>query len=191
MSDSLALLLDKLSQGDREAVAEAFRLYEPMMRSVVRRQLGPELRAKFDSADVVQSVWADLLEGFRAGSWTFAAPEHLKAFLIRAVRNRFIDRARQHQSARHYEQAAALNELAGGVPSPQPRPSEVAQADELWDLLLARCLPPHREILVLKRQGLRIAEIAVRTGWHEDPSCPRDWLIPRIPMPSRPGWPRS
>jgi RNA polymerase sigma factor (sigma-70 family) len=168
MTDSLGLLLDKLSQGDEEAVAEAFRLYEPIMRSVVRRQLGPELQAKFDSVDVVQSVWADLLEGFNAGSWTFADPGHLKAFLVKAVRNRFIDRARQQQSARQHEEASGLHDLAGTVPSSQPRPSELAQADELWNRLLTGCPPAHREMLELKRQGLSSPEIAARTGWHED-----------------------
>ena len=168
MSDSLALLLDRLSQGDREAVAEVFRVYEPIMRGVVRRQLGPELRAKFDSADVVQSIWADLLEGFRDGSWTFADPEHLQAFLVKAVRNRFIDRARQYQGARQHEEAFGPNDLERTLRSAQPRPSELVQADELWNQLLARCLPAHREILELKRQGLPIPEIAARTGWHAD-----------------------
>jgi len=168
MSDPLPLLIEKLSQGDPEAIAEVFRLYEPIMRSVVRRQLGPELKAKFDSSDIVQSVWADLLEGFRAVSWTFADPEHLKAFLVKAVRNRFIDRARQHHSALQREEASGPYDLAGTVPSSGPRPSELVQADELWDKMLARCLPAHREMLELKRQGLTVPEIAGRTGWHED-----------------------
>ncbi|MGA7495893.1 MAG: sigma factor-like helix-turn-helix DNA-binding protein, partial [Isosphaeraceae bacterium] len=49
----------------------------------------------------------------------------------------------------------------------QPRPSEVAQGHELWELMLEKCPPAHREILRLKRQGLPLAEIAARTGFHE------------------------
>ena len=48
-----------------------------------------------------------------------------------------------------------------------PRPSEVVQADELWDTLLKLCPPAHREILELKRQGLVHSEIAARVGLHE------------------------
>ena len=33
--------------------------------------------------------------------------------------------------------------------------------------MLEECSPAHREILVLKRQGLLLTEIAARTGMHE------------------------
>ena len=33
--------------------------------------------------------------------------------------------------------------------------------------MLALCSPAHHELLRLKRQGLRLAEIAARTGLHE------------------------
>ncbi len=52
-------------------------------------------------------------------------------------------------------------------PSDQPRPSEVAQADELWEMMMSLCPPAHRELLHLKRQGLPLKEIAARTGLHE------------------------
>jgi RNA polymerase sigma-70 factor (ECF subfamily) len=34
--------------------------------------------------------------------------------------------------------------------------------------MLAECRPAHRELLQLKREGLSVAEIASRTGLHED-----------------------
>jgi DNA-directed RNA polymerase specialized sigma24 family protein len=37
----------------------------------------------------------------------------------------------------------------------------------LWKRMLEQCTPDHREILILKRQGLLLAEIAARTGLHE------------------------
>jgi RNA polymerase sigma-70 factor (ECF subfamily) len=49
----------------------------------------------------------------------------------------------------------------------QPQPSELAQADETWQEMLALCPPAHRELLVLKRQGVSLAEIAARTRLHE------------------------
>ena len=71
---------------------------------MVRRQLSPPLRAKFDSVDVVQSVWADVLDGFRRAGWRFTDVAHLRAFLVKATRNRFIDRFRQHQRALEHEE---------------------------------------------------------------------------------------
>ena len=44
----------------------------------VRRHLPDPLRAKFDSSDIVQSVWVSLLEDFRQGRWHFADEAHLR-----------------------------------------------------------------------------------------------------------------
>jgi RNA polymerase sigma-70 factor (ECF subfamily) len=165
---SLAVLLEKLCSGDMKAAEEVFRTYEPILRSVVRRHLGPDLQAGFDSVDVVQSIWVDLLQGFRSAGWCFTDAEHLKAFLVKATRNRFLDKARRQRSARQYEELARGKELDPIGPTALPRPSEVVQAEDLWELLLSHCLPAHRDILLLKRQGLSVPEIAARTGWHED-----------------------
>jgi RNA polymerase sigma factor (sigma-70 family) len=164
---SLEALVARLSQGDTAAAEQVFLAYEPYLRLVVRRQLSPGLRAKFDSLDVVQSVWADVLDGFRQAGWRFTDANHLRAFLVKATRNRFIDRLRQHRRALEHEQSLSAADAEGGPASRQPRPSEIAQADELWQQMLALCPPAHRELLHLKRQGLPLAEIAARTGLHE------------------------
>jgi RNA polymerase sigma-70 factor (ECF subfamily) len=167
-ADSLDAVLEKLCSGDAASAEQVFRTYEPYLRRVIRRQLSPRLRAKFDSVDVVQSVWADLLEGFRAGNWAFGDREQLKAFLVRAARHRLIDRVRRHRPALEREEPAGGGRLEETVPSAQPRPSQLAQADDLWQRILAECPPAHRGLLELKRQGLSAAEIAERTGLHED-----------------------
>lgn len=161
-------LLEKLCNGDAESAEKVFRAYEPYLRGVVRRQLSSKLRAKFDSIDVVQSVWADLLKGFRHSGWKFPDRERLKAFLVTATRHRLLDRVRHHQTAIRREQPndGVCPQLA--IPSPQPRPSQVMQANELWDRILALSQPAHREVLLLKRQGMSVIEIARHTGLHED-----------------------
>ena len=165
-SDPLDDLLGRLCSGDEEAAEQVFRAYEPFLRLVVRRQLPPRLRAKFDSADVVQSVWADVLQGFREAGWRFASAAQLRAFLLTVTRNRFIDRVRQHQRALDREQPLAEDAPGEVLTSPEPRPSEIAQAHELWQQMLACCPPPHRELLRLKREGKSLAEIAAHTGLH-------------------------
>jgi RNA polymerase sigma-70 factor (ECF subfamily) len=163
----LPALLDRLRQGDEAAAEAVFRAYEPYLRMVVRRQLSAALRAKFDSADVVQSVWADLLRGFRSAGWQFPDTAHLRAFLVRATRNRFIDRLRRHLAELEREQPL-LDSDADGVPaSAEPDPGDVAQARELWEHLLADAPPTHAEVLRLKRAGKTLAEIAAATGLHE------------------------
>jgi RNA polymerase sigma factor (sigma-70 family) len=167
--EPLDRLLDQLNGGDAAAAEQVFQTYEPYLRMMVRRQLRPPLRAKFDSMDVVQSVWADVLEGMRdrAAGWHFADRAHLQAFLVRLARNRFLDRCRKHKNALAREEPLTAGLPAEAIASNQPRPSEVAQRNELWDQMLELCPPAHHELLRLKRQGLSLADIAARTSLHE------------------------
>ncbi len=160
-------VLEKLGNGDTAAAEQAFLAYEPYLRMVVRRQLSPRLRAKFDSVDIVQSVWADLLEGLRGANWRFQDAAHLRAFLAKATRNRFLNHVRQYKTALARERSLAATDSWELPPAHQPKPSEIVQAEELWQQLLALCPPAHRELLQLKHQGLPLAEIAARTGLHE------------------------
>jgi RNA polymerase sigma-70 factor (ECF subfamily) len=163
---SLEELLDMLRGGDEAAAEKLFVAYEPYLRLLVRRQLSAALRAKFDSPDIVHSVWVDVLRGFRESGCRFANADHLRAYLIRATRNRFIDRLRQHQKALDREQPLEATDDEE-LPAAPVDPAAELQADDLWSQLLALCPPGHREVLLLKRQGCALAEIATRTGLHE------------------------
>ena len=95
---SLDTLLEKLANGESEAAERVFRDYEPFLRAMVRRRLTPMLRVKFDSVDVVQSVWADLLERYRQAGWHFTDQEHLRAFLARVTYNHFVNQCRRNRT---------------------------------------------------------------------------------------------
>jgi RNA polymerase sigma-70 factor (ECF subfamily) len=165
-SGPLDVLLEKLTQGDPLAVEQVFLTYEPYLRIVVRRQLSEELRTKFDSVDIVQSVWADVLDGFRQAKWSFRDVNHLRAFLVKVTRNRFIDRLRSNRSALERETTLPEGVIEDMPSTTGARVSEVFYAKELWERMLEVCPPAHYELLHLKRQGLSLAEIAERTGLH-------------------------
>src|SRR5579884_2413516 len=93
--DKIEQLLERLSGGDESAAEEVFRAYEPYLRKVVRRRLPAQVRARFESQDIIQSVFADLLVGFREARWKFANAGQLRAFLTRVVQYRLYDRARK------------------------------------------------------------------------------------------------
>jgi RNA polymerase sigma factor (sigma-70 family) len=165
--EPLQALVDGLNRGDEEALERAFRAYAPYLRMVVRRQLSARLRVRFDTSDVIQSIWADLLPGFRGGGWRFADAARLRSFLVRATRNRLIDRQRRHGPELGRERSIARGDVQV-LPAPEAdRPSRQVLAGELWERMLAACPPAHREVLVLKREGLTSAEIAARVGLHE------------------------
>jgi RNA polymerase sigma-70 factor (ECF subfamily) len=160
-------LLEQLRTGDDAAAEELFRTYEPYLRKVVRRQMPRQLRAKFDSQDVVQSVWAHVLTRFRDAGWKFAGPAQLRAFLATVTRNRLTDRIRHFHTALEREHSLGETRSACLPAADQPRPSELARANDLWERMLALCPSEHHELLRLRRQGLSLGEIAIRTGLHE------------------------
>jgi RNA polymerase sigma factor (sigma-70 family) len=168
MGEPLDELLEQLSRGDPAVAGQVYLAFEPYLRKAVRRQLVGPLRAKFDSGDILQSVWADVLRGFRDAGWRFTDADHLRGFLFIATRNRLIDRARQHEKALAREQRLGPEAQQELLASPQPRPSEIAQASDVWDRIQQLCPPEHRALLELKRQGHSLAEVAAATGLHPD-----------------------
>src|SRR5438105_1875090 len=162
MDEPLNNLLAQLCSGDTAAAGQVFVAFEPYLRKAVRRQIPANLRARFDSADILQSVWADALRGFREAGWRFSDADHLRGFLFVAMRNRLVDRIRRSQKAADRQEPLGEGD-EHALASRQPRPSEVAQAGDLWERMLAHCPPEHRPLLALKRQGYSLAEIAERT----------------------------
>jgi RNA polymerase sigma-70 factor (ECF subfamily) len=159
-------LLERLARGEVAVAEELHAAYEAYLRAVVRRQLSDRLRAGFDSADVVQSVWVHVVRHLTSAGWRVAGRAQLRALLATIARRRLVSRARGHARAVPAENCGG--EVLDAVPaSHQPRPSEEAQAGELWEQMLALCPPEHRPVLRLKREGLPPAEIATRTGLHE------------------------
>jgi RNA polymerase sigma factor (sigma-70 family) len=163
---SLDDLLEPLCKGDAAAAEQVFLTYEPYLRKVVRRQLPDRLRTRFDSTDIVQSVWRDLLDGFRKAGWRFANTTQLQAFLVKVTRNRFIDRYRQHSPALDREEWLQEVDPQDLPSAGQPDPSQQAEANDLWERMLLLCAPEHRELLRLRRAGVPLPEIAARTGMH-------------------------
>src|SRR6185312_10069500 len=121
------------------------------------RQLSAPLRAKFDSVDIVQSIWADVLDGFRQARWNFDNPQQLRAFLVKVTRNRLVDRLRQNQNALKFERSGSGVEIEELPSTRLARASEVVHTDDLWSQMLEACPPAHYEILHLKRKGASLA----------------------------------
>jgi RNA polymerase sigma factor (sigma-70 family) len=163
VSDSL---LERLNRDQPGAAEEVVAACEPFLRTVVRRNLPDQFRCKFDSADVVQSVWVHVLHGLRVAGWRFDDPCRLRGLLNTLARRRLVSRFRHYRATAERERVRAVTRDRLLDPG-QPRPSEVAQASELWDRLLAFCPPEHHEVLRLRREGLTLVEVAARTGLHE------------------------
>ena len=98
-------LLERLSRGEVVAAEELFTTYAPYLRAVVRGHLSDRLRAKYDSADVVQSVWVQVVRRLREDGWRLNTEAELRALLVTVARRRAISRARHHAPAAGREQS--------------------------------------------------------------------------------------
>ncbi|HEV3255965.1 MAG TPA: sigma-70 family RNA polymerase sigma factor [Gemmataceae bacterium] len=166
-AERLEILLEKFCDGDSSAIEQVVRVYELHLRAVVRRRISDRLRAKFDSEDVVQSVWVHVLRRLRTAGLRLANAAHLEAMLRTEARHRLTDRLRRYQSALDREQPFLESNAAVAPASSQARPSETVQADQLWEKMLALCPSRHHDLLRLRREGMSLGRIAARTGMHE------------------------
>ena len=180
---SLSCMLSRLKSGDESAANEILNRYESQVRLVVRRFLPRVLRSRFDSQDIMQSVWRSFFQRVRAenaASDEKPAPEtarefqdssQLFAFLSRMARNKVIDQYRRETSQKadvhrlrtiHGETGSEMD-----PPSSSESPAEMVEAAD--ELSLWRSLVPEerQELVDLKADGHSSKEIGDKLGISE------------------------
>lgn len=168
----LRTLMQRVRDGSQDAVRELCDRYGPHVLRVVRRKLDKKLRAKFDSADLTQAVWASFFIQPHH-DFHFARPEELIAFLADLAHKKLVDVLRQRYGTRKYnvnrehslEGSAAAGSL--DIADGRPSPSKVLVAEDRWERLLKDQPPHHRRILELLRAGHTQAEAARAAGVSE------------------------
>ena len=145
--------------------------YEAEVRLVVRRQLPRLLRSRFDSLDFLQSVWGSFFRKIQAGPAEFEDSRHLVAFLARAAKNKVIDEYRkagsQKQDVRREEPLWIDGYRPRDVVGPVDSPSELVEAQEVFDRLRDLLPQERRSIFELKAEGLSSRDIGDRLGISE------------------------
>lgn len=165
--EQFRLLMERVQAGSEEAARQLVDQYGPQLIRVIRKRLSQSLRAKFDSQDFVQDVWASFFADMPIQK-TFDDPAALATFLMRIARNKVIDAYRERvQGVRHNAERELsledlqLNENAKAqLPARLPTPSTVAMSREEWQMLLQNQPPHYRRILTLAREGKSAIEIA-------------------------------
>jgi RNA polymerase sigma factor (sigma-70 family) len=160
-------LMLRVQQGSNEASRELLERYGPHVKRVVRQKLSRKLRAKFDSDDFAQAVWASFFAEPKR-DLHFDRPEALLAYLLNLAQNKVVDVHRQRQSLKYdISREQTLNPMnldTASMAASQATPSQYVMADEEWDRLLELAPAPYRSILVLLRQGHSHEEIAKIVG---------------------------
>ncbi|MBK8974915.1 MAG: sigma-70 family RNA polymerase sigma factor [Planctomycetes bacterium] len=87
-------MLERARGGDGAALDELLARYLPQLHAFVRMRLGPSLRARETSMDVVQSVCRELLAA--PGDYAFLGVDRFRAWLFTAAVNKIRDKLRFH-----------------------------------------------------------------------------------------------
>jgi RNA polymerase sigma factor (sigma-70 family) len=158
-------LLARVVEGCPGAAEQLQEQYGRHIIRVVRRRLPHQLRAKFDSLDFVQDVWASF---YRLPGREFSEPAHLIAYLTRMAQNKVADAAREMQTAKHdLGREERLATYVDGPADHEPfasdaTPSEAAIGRELWEQMLEGQPLAHRLVLTMLRDGQSQTEVAER-----------------------------
>jgi len=166
-------LLRRAREGSREALGLLFSGCSERLLALIRLRLGPALRQRVESRDVLQATLLKALlhvEGFRGEK-----RESLMAWLARIAQNEIRDLAAFHgQKRREVGQTLAVGgaqELDGLAANLRSETSRIALDErsarlvEALDALTAE----HREVILLRElEELSFAEVALRMGRSPD-----------------------
>jgi RNA polymerase sigma-70 factor (ECF subfamily) len=173
--DDLASLLNRAKAGDEEAVRDFLDRFEWEVRAMVRARLPKKLRTQFDSVDFVQAVWQSFFSDLGRDGPDFERVEHVRRFLAGVVRIKVFEQHRKLTRTQKYDVAREErlyirrgdHDVPREVVSPDPSPSEAAQADDRLAQLTNGRNAKEVAVISLRRQGLTFLEIATQTGLHE------------------------
>ena len=165
-------LLKEVQDGSQAAACELIHRYGPHIVRVVRRRLSKQIRAKFDSLDFVQAVWASFFADPKQFA-RFDRPEDLVGHLAVLAHNKVVDEIRRRMRTEKYNvnRERSLDDsglhFAGELTDREPSPSETAIAHELWARLVQGQPDHYRRILELRRAGNSNQQIADQLGLNE------------------------
>lgn len=147
-------LLSLLRLGEREAFDLVFRTHYPSLVAVAERITGERAVAEEVAQEVMLELWRR--------RETLAVEESLRAYLVRAARNRALNHLRHERITRRAEPLLATESVTAPEGPARLAEEEIGAAVRAAvDALPERC----REVFELSRvQGLRYAEIAGTLG---------------------------
>jgi RNA polymerase sigma-70 factor (ECF subfamily) len=166
-------LLERWHDGDNEALNHLIDLHLPWLRTCVRDRLGPTLRLKLDSGDVVQEALLDFLK--YGPRFKPRDGNQFRALMARIITNTLCDESDRFMTMRrdlareHPLSTSVSLDLAGGrMDSPD---EAVARAEEeaRVRLVVELLTPADRTVVVLRNwDRLSFEEIAQRVGCTAD-----------------------
>lgn len=166
-------LMRRAREGSPEATQELFERFSDRIRQVIRMRISRRLRREYDSQDFLQSTWASFFLGTPPEGVTFDNPDELLTFLVTMAYNKvaqaYRDRCHARRRSRAREERSVQDLPEDSRPDlavRQPTPSQLAIAEEHWELLQRGQPPQVRRILEMLRAGHTHLEVAAEVDVH-------------------------
>ena len=166
-------LIARAKAGDREALNELIARYYERVRRIARARLGPKLRSKLESGDILQSVFEHAVthlaefEVRNEASWIHWLSQ-LTEWRIRDERDRMTRGKRDLDREVAIDETAPDVSPAAALPDPGTSPFDAAVTAEdhaAVDACLDEISQDHRELILLRDyEGFTWEEVAHRTG---------------------------
>lgn len=163
-------LIARARAGDQAAWGELFDKCYPKVIRAVRHKLNRPMRSLYDSSDFVSDVMKSLAANINRRD--FPSLRSLINYLAQAAQTKVIDEYRRLHTIKRDITRECTPVTCNGtdygpmvLASPDPTASQVAQADEAHERLMAGQDDLERRVIELKRLGYTNAEIAELTGW--------------------------
>ena len=175
VDDDFADLMARAKSGDQAAIRLFLSRFGREVQMMVRARLPKKLRNQYDSSDFVQSVWQSFFAELPHDSPNFREVAHLRRYLAGVARNKIYEQHRRLTRTEKYDICreerlyirCGDRDVPRDVVSPEPSPSQAAQAGDRLDRLVAGRSQREVDVIQLRRLGLTFEEIAAQTGVNE------------------------
>lgn len=162
-------LVRRIHDGDRSAFGELYRRFHDPLLLSIRTRLGPALRARVASEDILQSVFCAALDDMRG--FEPRGPGSLARYLLTCALNKMRSKATWFGAGKRRGGVRLTESVAAAVPDPLSVPPTYhdTSAFERLERALLQLPEAMREVVLMRRvEGLSNQEAAVALGRSEE-----------------------
>jgi RNA polymerase sigma-70 factor (ECF subfamily) len=134
-------LISRVRAGDADSAAVLVHQFETAVRVAVRARLfHPDMRRRFDSMDICQSVMASFFVRVAAGQYDLERPEQLVGLLTKMAQNKLAWHIRHHLQQRRdvrrtQPDSTAVTQLTSSIPEPARQLAAKELLERTWQTM--------------------------------------------------------
>ncbi|HEV3202776.1 MAG TPA: sigma-70 family RNA polymerase sigma factor [Gemmataceae bacterium] len=162
-------LVERVRQGDQEALAQLIQQYEPELRLAAHFRLGSSLRRFMDSMDLVQSVHHSLMMGLRQQKFDVTTPEKLLALAGIILKRKIALHWKRLKFQQNLDAGSDETREVDKVLAEKEDPAKLAQVRDQISFLCRTLNATERRLVELRLLGYSTAEVAREMGIAPDP----------------------